>query len=67
MEPFAKSTFSGSTLQSGEQFVVYEDLTPKKESERLHSILASIVNSSDDAIALYRSLNNSILTIKDEH
>lgn len=48
------------TLQSGEQFVVYEDLTPKKESERLQSILATIVNSSEDAIALYRNLNNSI-------
>ncbi len=48
--------FFRSTLQSGEQFVVYEDLTPKKESERLHSVLASIVNSSSDAITLYRNL-----------
>jgi len=48
-----------ATLQSGEQFVVYEDLTPKKEAERLHTMLASIVNSSDDAPSLYRSLNNS--------
>jgi PAS domain S-box-containing protein len=53
--------FFRATLESGEQFVVYEDLTPKKESERLHSVLASIVNSSNDAITLYRSLNNSIL------
>jgi PAS domain S-box-containing protein len=53
--------FFRATLASGEQFVVYEDLTPKKESERLHSVLASIVNSSNDAITLYRSLNNSSL------
>ncbi len=56
--------FFRATLQSGEQFVVYEDLTPKKESERLHSVLASIVNSSNDAITLYRSLNNSIINQK---
>ncbi len=47
-----------ATLQSGEQFTVYEDLTPKKESERLHTVLASIINSSDDAVTLYRSLNS---------
>ena len=52
--------FFRATLHNGEQFVVYEDLTPKKESERLHSVLASIVNSSNDAITLYRSLNSSI-------
>jgi PAS domain S-box-containing protein len=52
--------FFRATLQTGEQFVVYEDLTPKKEAERLHTMLASIVNSSDDAPSLYRSLNNSI-------
>ena len=45
-------------LQNGEKFVVYEDLTPKKEAERLHTVLATIVNSSDDAPSLYRSLNN---------
>lgn len=48
-----------ATLQSGEQFVVYEDLTPKKEAERLHSVLASIVNSSNDAPSLYRNLNTT--------
>jgi PAS domain S-box-containing protein len=53
-------SFFRATLQSGEQFVVYEDLTPKKEAERLHSMLASIVNSSDDAPSLYRSLGNSL-------
>jgi PAS domain S-box-containing protein len=52
--------FFRSTLQGGEQFVVYEDLTPKKEAERLHSVLASIVNSSNDAITIYRSLNTTI-------
>ncbi|RPH74259.1 PAS domain S-box protein, partial [bacterium] len=52
--------FFRATLQSGEQFVLYEDLSPKKESERLHSVLASIVNSSTDAITLYRNLSNSI-------
>jgi len=51
--------FFRATLQTGEQFVVYEDLTPKKESERLHSILASIVNSSNNAIDLYRNLNRT--------
>ncbi len=51
--------FFRATLQTGEQFVVYEDLTPKKESERLHSILASIVNSSNNAIDLYRNLNST--------
>jgi PAS domain S-box-containing protein len=51
--------FFQATLQSGEQFVVYEDLTPKKEAERLHTMLASIVNSSNDAPSLYRSLHNS--------
>jgi PAS domain S-box-containing protein len=52
--------FFRATLQTGEQFVVYEDLTPKKEAERLHTMLASIVNSSDDAPSLYRSLNNTV-------
>ncbi|MHB8164598.1 MAG: PAS domain-containing protein [Methanoregula sp.] len=52
--------FFRSTLQSGEQFVVYEDLTPKKESERLHLVLASIVNSSNDAMTLYRNISNPI-------
>jgi PAS domain S-box-containing protein len=42
--------FCPITLLSGEQFVVYEDLTDKTESERLRSVLASIVNSSNDAI-----------------
>jgi len=42
--------FCPITLTSGEQFVVYEDLTDKTESDRLRSILASIVNSSNDAI-----------------
>jgi PAS domain S-box-containing protein len=46
-----------ATLANGEQYVVYEDLTPKKEAERLHTVLASIVNSSNDAPSLYRSLN----------
>lgn len=51
--------FFRATLQTGEQFIVYEDLSSKKESERLHSVLASIVNSSTDAIMLYRNLNDS--------
>jgi PAS domain S-box-containing protein len=42
--------FCPITLKSGEQFVVYEDLTDKTESDRLRSILSSIVNSSSDAI-----------------
>ncbi len=47
-------------LGSGEQFAVYEDLTSKKESERLHSVLATIVNSSNDAISLYRNINDNV-------
>ena len=42
--------FCPITLTSGEQFVVYEDLTDKTESDRLRCVLASIVNSSNDAI-----------------
>jgi len=38
------------TIENGKQFVVYEDLTPKNESERLRSMLASLVESSNDAI-----------------
>lgn len=52
--------FFWATLQSGEQFVVYEDLTPKKEAERLHTVLASIVNTSNDAPSLYRRLNTPV-------
>ncbi|MCE5251043.1 PAS domain-containing protein, partial [bacterium] len=55
-----------ATLQSGERFIVYEDLSTKKESERLHSVLASIVNSSTDAIMLYRNLNDSTPHQSDE-
>jgi len=56
-----------ATLQSGEQFVVYEDLTPKKEAERLHTMLASIVNSSNDAPSLYRSLHNTFPPVRKTH
>ncbi|MBP7119699.1 MAG: PAS domain-containing protein [Methanolinea sp.] len=51
--------FCPITLFNGEQFVVYEDFTDKTESERLRSVLASIVNTSDDAIDLYQSLKSS--------
>lgn len=51
--------FFRATLHSGEQFVVYEDLTPKQEAERLHTVLATIVNSSNNAIDLYRNLNST--------
>lgn len=51
--------FFRATLHSGEQFVVYEDLTPKQEAERLHAVLATIVNSSNNAIDLYRNLNST--------
>ncbi len=37
-------------LTNGEHFIVYEDLTHKTESDRLRSLLVSIVNSSHDAI-----------------
>jgi hypothetical protein len=47
-------------LPSGEQFVVYEDLTPRNEAERLHAMFATMVNSSPDAPSLYRSLNTLI-------
>jgi len=49
------------TLQSGEQFVVYEDLTLKNESERLRSVLAAIVNSSNDAI-IAKDLDGTIIS-----
>lgn len=49
--------FFEATLNCGEKFVVYEDLTQKQEAERLHSLLATIVNSSNNPIDLYRNLN----------
>ncbi|MDO9549498.1 MAG: PAS domain S-box protein [Methanoregula sp.] len=53
--------FCPITLTSGEQFVVYEDLTDKTESDRLRSVLVSIVNSSHDAI-IGKSLDGTILS-----
>mgnify|MGYP002475847758 CR=1 FL=1 len=51
--------FCPITLVSGEQFVVYEDFTDKTESDRLRSVLATIVNTSDDAIDLYHGLQST--------
>ncbi len=51
--------FFQATLNSGEKFVVYEDLTQKQEAERLHTVLATIVNSSHNPIDLYRKLNEA--------
>jgi PAS domain S-box-containing protein len=51
--------FCPITLVGGEQFVVYEDFTDKTESDRLRSVLATIVNTSDDAIDLYHSLKST--------
>ena len=53
--------FCPITLVSGEQFVVFEDFTDKAESDRLRSVLASIVNSSNDAI-IGKSLDGTILS-----
>lgn len=53
--------FCPITLLTGEQFVVYEDLSDKTESDRLRSVLASIVNSSNDAI-IGKSLDGTIMS-----
>lgn len=53
--------FCPITLANGELFVVYEDLTDKTESDRLRSVLVSIVNSSHDAI-IGKSLDGTILS-----
>ncbi|PKL68080.1 MAG: hypothetical protein CVV30_12110 [Methanomicrobiales archaeon HGW-Methanomicrobiales-1] len=53
--------FCPITLASGEQFIVYEDLTDKAESDRLRSVLASIVNSSNDAI-IGKGIDGTILS-----
>jgi PAS domain S-box-containing protein len=53
--------FCPITLSTGEQFVVYEDFTDKAESDRLRSVLASIVNSSNDAI-IGKSLDGRIMS-----
>jgi PAS domain S-box-containing protein len=53
--------FCPITLLTGEQFVVYEDLSDKTESDRLRSVLASIVNSSNDAI-IGKTLGGTIMS-----
>jgi PAS domain S-box-containing protein len=53
--------FCPISLVSGEQFVVYEDFTDKLESDRLRSVLASIVNSSNDSI-IGKNLDGTILS-----
>lgn len=48
-------------LPDGEVFVVYKDLLDKRESNRLRSVLESIVNSSNDAI-IGKSLDGIIMS-----
>ena len=49
------------TLACNEQVVVYEDITDKAESDRIRFFLASIVNSSNDAI-IGKMLDGTILS-----
>lgn len=48
-------------LETGERVAVYEELSYKTESDRLRSVLASIVNSSNDAI-IGKALDGTILS-----
>ena len=42
--------FRPVTMEDNTQFVVYEDITVKTDSEKMKNLLASIVQSTDDAI-----------------
>lgn len=48
-------------LPNGEMFIVYKDLLDQRESNRLRSVLESIVNSSNDAI-IGKSLDGTVMS-----
>jgi PAS domain S-box-containing protein len=53
--------FMPVTLSDGKQCVVYEDITERRESEKVKKLLSSIVKSSNDAI-IGKKINGTIIS-----